>query len=91
MGYDRVRFHEHEKERTPLLEKIAAEKAKLEEEKRLLSIEEEAVQDQQSAASHLQQEIEKAEGLLKIERPKSSGTRQLENERNAGRAKGKLN
>lgn len=79
------RFHEHEKERTPLLEKIAAEKAKLEEEKRLLSAEEEAVQDQQSAAGHLQQEIEKAEELLKDTEIKVAQRAQLENERNAGR------
>ena len=78
-------FHEHDKERTPLLEKIAAEKAKLEEEKRLLSVEEEAVNDQQSAVSQLQQQIEKAEELLKDTETKVAERAQLENERNAAR------
>ena len=47
--WDKVasKFHEHDKERAPLLEQIAAEKARLEEEKRSLLIEEEAVNDQQ--------------------------------------------
>lgn len=78
-------FHEHDKERTPLLEKIAAEKAKLEEEKRLLSVEEEAINDQQSAIRHLQQQIEKAEDLLKDTETKVAERAQLENERNAAR------
>jgi DNA repair protein SbcC/Rad50 len=78
-------FHEHDKERTPLLEKIAAEKAKLEEEKRLLSVEEEAVREQQSAISQLQQQIESAEGLLKETEAKVAERAQLENERNAAR------
>jgi exonuclease SbcC len=79
------RFHEHQKERTPLLEKIAAEKAKLEEEKRLLSVEEEAVHDQQSAAGNLQQEIENSEELLRETESKVSERAQLENERNSAR------
>jgi DNA repair protein SbcC/Rad50 len=79
------RFHEHDKERTPLLEKIAAEKAKLEEEKRLLSLEEEATNDQQSAISQLQQQIEKAGDLLKDTEAKVAERAQLENERNAAR------
>jgi exonuclease SbcC len=79
------RFHEHDKERTPLLEKIAAEKAKLEEEKRLLSVEEEAINDQQSVVSHLQQEIKKAGELLKETEAKVAERSQLEDERNAAR------
>ena len=79
------RFHEHEKERTPLLERIAAEKAKLEEEKRLLSIEEEAVNYQQSVVGSLQQEIEKAEELLKDTETKVAERAHLENARNAAR------
>src|SRR5687767_6793924 len=81
------KFHEHDKERTPLLEKIAAEKAKLEEEKRLLSVEEEAVQDQKSAIGQLQQQIEKAKHLLNETETKVAERAQLENERNAGREK----
>jgi exonuclease SbcC len=79
------RFHEHEKERTPLLEKIAAEKAKLEEAQRLLSVEEEAVKDQKSAAGNLQQEIENAEELLRDTETKVAERAQLENERNSAR------
>ncbi|HEX9840716.1 MAG TPA: SMC family ATPase, partial [Anaerolineales bacterium] len=79
------RFHEHDKERTPLLEKIAAEKAKLEEEKRLLCVEEEAINEQQSVVGQLQQQIEKAEELLKDTETKVAERAQLENERNAAR------
>ena len=78
-------FHEHDKERIPLLEKIAAEKAKLEEEKRLLSVEEEAVHDQGLAVSQLQQQIEKAEELLKDAETRVVERAQLQSERNAAR------
>ena len=78
-------FHEHERERAPLLEKIAVEKVKLEEEKRSLVVEEEAVNDQQSAIGNLQKEIERAEKLLKDAETKMTKRAQLEIERNAGR------
>jgi len=78
-------FHEHQKERAPLLEKIAAEKARLEEEKRSLLVEEEAIADQQSAISNLQIEIEKTRKLLDEAEVKVAERAGLEKERNAGR------
>ena len=83
------RFHEHEKDRAPLLEKIAAEKARLEEERRTLLVNEEAVNDQQSAMSALGQEIENSNQLLKTaearvtERFEMEGTRNTARERQA--------
>lgn len=79
------KFHEHEKERAPLLEQIAAEKARLEEEKRSLLIEEEAVRDQQSSIDNLKAEIEKADGLLKEAETKIAERGDLEKERNTSR------
>src|SRR5688572_25143635 len=55
-----LEFLEHEKDRTPLLEQIAAERARLEEEKRSLLSEEEAVSDQRSSVTALQAEIDEA-------------------------------
>jgi exonuclease SbcC len=77
-------FHEHQKERAPLLEKIAAEKARLEEEKRSLLVEEVAIADQQSAIRNLQIEIEKTRKLMD-EVVKVTERAELEKERNAGR------
>src|SRR5215208_5423311 len=51
-------FREHEKDRAPLVEQIAVEKAKLEEERRSLLVEEETIHDQQSMIMDLKQEIE---------------------------------
>lgn len=84
---DRValKFHEHEKERTPLLEQIAVEKARLEEEKRSLLIEEETVRDQQTSIESLKTEIEKTESLLKEAEAKIAERRDLENTRNINR------
>lgn len=59
------KFREHEKERAPLLEKIAVEKAKLEEENRSLAIEEEEFSNQLSGIGELKEAIEQAEKALK--------------------------
>jgi len=85
--WDKVasKFHDHNKERAPLLEQIAAEKARLEEEKRSLLIEEEAVNDQRSTIDALKAEIEKAEILLQEAETRISERTELERERNAGR------
>ena len=80
-----LEVHEHEKERAPLLEKIAAEKARLEEEKRSLVAEEEEIDNQSSAISNLGVDIEKAKVLLHATEERISERFQLENERNAGR------
>ncbi|HEY5729711.1 MAG TPA: SMC family ATPase [Anaerolineales bacterium] len=78
-------FREHEKERAPLLEKIAAEKAKLEEEKRSLMIDEEAVGDQQKAISELQKDIERSGKSLKDAEAKVTERQELEAQRNEAR------
>ena len=77
--------HEHEKERAPLLEKIAVEKARLEEEKRSLLAEEEEISDQLSVNSDVKSKIEVAQKLLEEAEEKINERVRLENERNTGR------
>ncbi|MFT3893517.1 MAG: SMC family ATPase [Anaerolineales bacterium] len=76
---------EHEKERAPLLEKIAAEKARLEEELRSLTAEEEEIGEQSSVIGDLGKDIEKATKSLHAAEEKLSKRTELENERNSGR------
>src|SRR5215213_1607076 len=78
-------FREYEKDRAPLLEQIAVERAKLEEEQHSLLVEEETIQDQQSVMAELQNDIEKAENLLKDTEEKISRRLQLESKRNSAR------
>ncbi|HEX9386094.1 MAG TPA: SMC family ATPase [Anaerolineales bacterium] len=78
-------FREYEKDRAPLLEQIAVEKAKLEEEQRSLSVEEETVYAQQSVIAELQSDIEKSENLLKDAEAKIAKRLELEGERNSAR------
>jgi exonuclease SbcC len=78
-------FREYEKERAPLVEVIAVERAKLDEEQRSLLIEEETIRDQKSMIEDLQMEIEHAEGSLKDAEAKVAERLQLEGERNAAR------
>ena len=80
-----LEVHEHEKERAPLLEKVAAEKARLEEERRSLAAEEEEVSNQLSVISDLSGDIEKATKSLHATEEKIAQRSELENERNAGR------
>ncbi|HET9590794.1 MAG TPA: SMC family ATPase, partial [Anaerolineales bacterium] len=80
-----VQFHEHQKERTPLLEKIAAEKAKLEEERRSLLVEEEAAGEQKSTVSDLESEIENARKLLDEAEAKVEERAELDTQRAAVR------
>jgi exonuclease SbcC len=78
-------FLEHEKDRAPLLQEIAAEGARLEEEQRTLLSEEEAVRDQASSVKALQAEIKAAEKSLGEAEARIKTRAQLESERNAGR------
>jgi exonuclease SbcC len=80
-------FREHEKERAPLLEQIAAEKARLEEEKRSLSIKEEEIARQKSALEDLKTGIEEAQKSLAEAEAKIAQRLELENQRNAAREK----
>jgi exonuclease SbcC len=59
-----LQFLEHEQSRAPLLEKIAVEKARLEEEARSLRTEEEALSGQETAVTALKADITKAEKAL---------------------------
>ena len=78
-------FREFEKDRAPLVEVIAAERAKLEEEQRSLLIEEETIRDQKSAIEELKKEIEQAENSLRESEAKVANRLQLESERNSAR------
>jgi DNA repair protein SbcC/Rad50 len=78
-------FREYEKERVPLVEQIAVEKAKLEEEQRSLLIEEETIRDQQLVIGDIQQDIGKAENSLKDAEEKIARRLELESERNSAR------
>jgi len=79
------RFREHEQDRAPLLEKIAVERTKLEEERRTLLADEAAVQDQQSAIGGLRGEIERAENSLKEAEARIAERLDLEGRRNSAR------
>jgi DNA repair protein SbcC/Rad50 len=78
-------FREHEKDRAPLLEKIAVEKARLEEEKRSLMAEAEEIGNQLSANSDVKSEIARAQKLLGEAEEKAKERMQLENNRNTAR------
>lgn len=78
-------FHEHQKERAPLQEKIAVEKAKLEEEKRALAAEEEEIGNQSAASGELKNDVETTQKLLQEAEAKVNERAKVENERNAGR------
>ncbi len=78
-------FREHEKDRTPLLEKIAVEKARLEEERRSLTIEEEEFSNQSSVVGELKEAIEQAEKALKDAEARITERAELESKRNEAR------
>ena len=78
-------FREHEKDRAPLLEKIAVEKARLEEERRGLLAEEEEVGHQSSVISELEAGIEQAGKALKDAESKIAERLALETQRNETR------
>ena len=78
-------FREFEKERAPLLETIAIERTKLEEELRSLLLEEETIGDQESEILDLQKKIERAEHWLKDAETKMANRLKRESERNLAR------
>jgi exonuclease SbcC len=78
-------FHEHQKERAPLQEKIAVEKAKLEEERRSLLVEEEESEKQRLEARGLDSEIAGKRILLQEAEEKVKQRTELENQRNSAR------
>ncbi len=80
-------FHEHEKERAPLLTRIAAERAKLEQELTLLQEQEKVVSEQSSVISELESQIRNSQMLLRETEAKVNQRGELENERNTAREK----
>ena len=80
-----AQFREHEKERNPLLEKIAVEKAKLEEEKRSLLVDEEEVSSQQSSLGNLKVEIANTEEAWKAAESQIAERTEFESKRNEAR------
>jgi exonuclease SbcC len=80
-------FHEHEKERTPLLERIAIEKAKLEQEWELLQEQEKVISEQSSVVSELEAQINGVQDALSEAEAKVTQRTELESERNAAREK----
>ena len=78
-------FREHDKDRAPLLERIAVEKARLEEEKRALSIDEEEVKSQRAATGSLKDEIAEVRKNLTQAEAKVTERTELETKRNEGR------
>ena len=84
---DRVssEFHEYEKERSPLLERIAVERVRLEQELERLNEQGEVIHHQSPVISSLEAEIEKVQGQLAEAEEKSERRDRLENERNSAR------
>ena len=80
-----VKFREYEKDRTPLLEQIATEKARLEEEQRSLLIEQEEIGSQSDSVNMLNLEIEKSQAELQDAEAKVIERADLENRKNAAR------
>jgi exonuclease SbcC len=78
-------FREHQDQRQPLLREIDSEKARLEEEKRGLLAEEEAIRDQGAAISNLKTEIDQSKTLLQDIEKKLAERTSLERQRAASR------
>ena len=78
-------FREHERERAPLLEKIAVEKARLEEERRALEVEEGELENQRVEIGNLKAEIEQKRASLEEAEKRVKERVELENKRNEAR------
>ena len=78
-------FHDHQKERAPLQERIAVEKAKLEEEQRSLAAEEEEVEKQRLETGDLDSAIGDKRTLLSEAEEKVKQRTELEGQRNSAR------
>ncbi|RPJ28054.1 MAG: SMC family ATPase [Chloroflexi bacterium] len=79
------RFREYEKERAPLLEQIAVERARLEQELEGLQEQASATSDQLSLVSDLESQIASTENLLKQAEARVIERAQIEGKRNASR------
>ncbi|NWG34598.1 MAG: SMC family ATPase [Chloroflexi bacterium] len=79
------RFRDRERERTPLLERVAAEKARLEEERRRLRLEEEELGNQSSMIEELTRNMAAAKIALKEAEERIAGRAVLESKRTEAR------
>ena len=86
-AFDKVaaEFHEHQTERAALQERMAVDKARLEEEQRGLAVEQDEIQNQSVVIDGLQTEIDKAQSSLIAVEQKLGERYGLENERSAAR------
>jgi exonuclease SbcC len=82
-----AQFREHETHRQPLLEVIAVEKAKLEQERKALSIQQSAINEQASVIEELQGQLETAKKSLAEAETKLAEREELEKQSNAAREK----
>jgi len=80
-----LRYREHEQERAPLLEHIAVEKARLEQELEGLQEQAAATSDQLSVLGDLESQTSSAEKLLKEAEKRVAERAKMEAERNASR------
>ncbi|MGE5462534.1 MAG: AAA family ATPase [Syntrophothermus sp.] len=78
-------FHEYDKERVPLLERIAVERTRLEHEYDQLAEQGRVIEEQSPVVSGLEAEIEKMRDQLTQAEEKSTFRAQLESQRNAAR------
>ncbi len=78
-------FHDHQKERAPLQERISVEKAKLEEERRSLAAEEEEIEKQRLETGDLDSAIAGKRALLGEAEEKVKQRTELEGQRNSAR------
>src|SRR5512139_1866845 len=78
-------FHEYDKERTPLLERIAVERTRLEHEHDSLLEQGRVIEEQVPVIGGLEAELEKIRGLLAEAEEKAEFRAQLESQRNAAR------
>ncbi len=82
-----AQFREHEKHRQPLLEEIAVEKAKLEQEREALSVQQSAGRAQASLIEELQGQIESAKKTLAEAEAEMAEREELEKQIGAAREK----
>ncbi len=82
-----TQFHEHEKHRQPLLEEIAVEKAKLEQEQAALRNQYSVISDQLPVVSELKEKIESAKKSLTEAEGKLAEREELEKQAGAAREK----
>lgn len=82
-----MEFREHEKERTPLLEQIATERARLEEERRSLLVEQEEIENQSASMGDLTAEVEKARTALQDAEIRIAERTELDSARSNAREK----